>query len=684
MFDKIWRIKPYINEADGECKRASELAESSGLPFFVAETLVKRGIYTASQADMFFAADESLLWDPFLFDDMEPAVKRILDAADCDEHITVYGDYDADGITSTAILWHFLVNKLGIHNTDYHIPNRFSDGYGLSCEAIDNLAEKGTTLIVTVDCGIVSFKEVEYAKEKGIDIIITDHHRNGEFLPDAVAVLDPVCPDCSYPFKYLCGAGVAFKLVQALAESIGMQEEVYEYLPLVALATIGDSVSVTGENRIITSLGMKMMPNSKWIGLRKLMNNAGTNNIVTVRDISFGLVPRINAAGRIDSGAKAVELLLCDNVEEAEKLAEDLSEKNRQRQVLELDIYNQAILPESIKTSDNDSVVISVGRNWHHGVVGIVASRLVEKFNKPALVFAYEDDGETIRGSARSVPGFNIHEALSQCGQCLEKFGGHAMAAGMTLKSYNLDALIKGMNLYADTREIPSFRLPEAEADCRIDISEITLDNAEIVQQINPCGEGNPEPVYIAENMDLIGCSKVGSGGAHLRLQFSLHDGTTGSYGRPVSGIAFGAGNMESFVSAMKKCDIIFKMTINTWNEKKSVSLQIIDIKAADEYNVVDRKSLVLLYNIINKKYYQGFNAEQLVEMKSILSEHKPGYSWFCLFKGLEIFTQLGILCKNKEGVYMYQAPEGKLNLDTSSIYQAVMDKGDINESGND
>ncbi len=678
MFDKIWTVKPYINEVDGECRRALELAESSGLPFFVAETLVKKGIYTGAQADKFFTASKEDLWDPFLFDDMENAVKRILDAADCNEHVTVYGDYDADGITATAILWHFLVNKLEIGNTDYHIPNRFSDGYGLSKQAIDKLKEQGTTLIVTVDCGIVSLEEVEYAKALGIDVIVTDHHRNGEVLPDAVAVLDPVCPDCSYPFKYLCGAGVAFKLVQALAESIGMDEEVYEYLPLVAMATIGDSMSLTGENRVLASLGMKMMPKSKWMGLKKLMNNAGTGTTVSVRDISFGLVPRINAAGRIDSGEKAVELLLSDIDEEAEKLAEELSEKNRQRQVLELEIYNQAILPEAIKTKDEDAVVISVGENWHHGVVGIVASRLLDKFNKPALVFAYEEDGETIRGSARSVPGFNIHEALCQAENCLEKFGGHAMAAGMSLKVQNLPVLISAINEYAKKREIPAYRIPTIEADCEIQPSEITLDNAEIVGQINPCGEGNSEPVYIAKNIDLVSCSQVGSSGAHLRFQFAIYDGSAGEYGRPVSGIAFNAGKYSECVSTIEKCDIIFKLTINEWNNKKSVSLQVLDIREAGVYNNLDRKALVLLYNIISKRYFGGFTTEDLPEMKAQLVQADPGYSWFSLFKGLEIFTQLGILIKDEKGNFSYKAPEGKLCLETSAIYQALNDKGEL------
>ncbi|MBE7057313.1 MAG: single-stranded-DNA-specific exonuclease RecJ [Ruminococcaceae bacterium] len=673
MFDKIWKLKPYMNETDAIDRWQKELAESSGLPFFVAETLVKRGIYTSSQVDKYFSSSGEDLWDPFLFEGMDAAVQRILDAADVDEYVTVYGDYDADGITATAILWHFLMNKLNVLNADYHIPDRFSDGYGLSCQAIDKLAEKGTTLIITVDCGIVGHNEIEYAKTKGIDVIVTDHHRNGDTLPDAIAVIDPICPGCSYPFKYLCGAGVAFKLVQALAETVGLEDEIKEYLPIVAIATIGDAVSLTGENRVITSLGLKMMPDCNWVGLKKLMEVSGTGSPVSVRDVSFGLVPRLNAAGRIDSGEKALQLLLADNIHEAERLAEELSEDNKKRQELESCIYEQSILPESIKTQDQDSVVISVGKNWHHGVVGIVASRLVDRFNKPALVFAFEEDGETIRGSARSVPGFNIHEALSSCSDYLEKFGGHAMAAGMSLKIQNLPELIKGINDYAALRDIPPYRVSQVEADCVIELKELNLEGAEIVEQLQPCGEGNPEPLYIAKGLDFISCSKVGTNGTHLRLQFSVKDGTTGGYGRPVSGIAFGAGAMEQYVSTLTKCDVLFKMSVNVWNDKRSLSLQVLDIREADVYNTpYSRKDLVVLYNIINKGYSSGFASEQLVEMKEILCQNDNEYTWFKIFKGIEIFTQLGILNKDNKGNYTYIPPEGKLNLETSGIYQAI------------
>ncbi len=654
--------------------RGENLAESSGLPLFIAETLVKRGIYTGEQADKFFYSSENDLWDPFLFDGMDAAVQRILDAADTDEPITVYGDYDADGITATAVLWHFLSEKMGVSNVTYHIPNRFNDGYGLSCEAIDKLAEEGTKLIITVDCGIVSNQEVEYAETLGIDVIVTDHHRNGEILPNAVAVLDPVCPDCTYPFPYLCGAGVAFKLVQALAETIGV-EDVSQYLPLVAMATIGDSVSLTGENRIIVAQGMKMMPVSSWMGLRKLMEIAGVGKNVTVRDVSFGLVPRINAAGRIESGEKALRLLLSHDSKEAQALAEELSEDNKKRQALESEIFSQSVMPESIKTTEEDSVVISVGHNWHHGVVGIVASRLVEKFNKPALVFAYEEDGETIRGSARSVQDFNIHEALSYCQDCLEKFGGHAMAAGMTLKATNLDRLISGINKYALSREIPAYRIGNGEADCIVDLKEINLENAEIAEQLQPCGEGNPAPVFIAKGLDVVSCNRVGTQGAHLKINFALRDGTAGGYGRPVGGIAFHEGEMESCVASIGKCDILFKMSVNVWNDKRSVSLQILDMRESDVYNTpYSRKDLVLLYNMISKRYSLGFGPEHFTEMKKALEQTDKEYTWFKFFKGIEIFTQLNLVEKDRNGCFVFKQPDGKLDLESSSIYRAVTD----------
>lgn len=671
MFDKRWTVRAFIKEEDRETAR--RLAEEAKLPSFLAETLVKRGIDTAQQAEEYFTPSIQDFHDPYLFEDMEAAVQRIIDACEAGEHVTVFGDYDCDGICASAILWHFLTEKLELH-ADWFIPDRFEDGYGLSKNAISLIAGRGTTLIITVDCGIVSCEEVAFAREQGIDVIITDHHRCGEQIPEAVAVIDPMRPDCPYPFPYLCGAGVAYKVTEALAEAIGLEGRPIEYLPIAAVATIGDSVSLSGENRNIVAVGMQQMSDCRWVGLHKLMDAAGVKPPLSVRNIAFGLVPRINAAGRMGSGERALRLLLAQEEGRAKELAEELSEENRNRQVLEARITAEAILPESIKTSREDAVVISVGRNWHHGVVGIVASRLTEKFNKPAIVFAYEEDGVEIRGSARSVPGFNIHKALTGCSGCLDKFGGHEMAAGMSLKAEKLPELIAGLNRYAKEAEIPQYTIPEVCADGEIPLSEITLENASLLERMQPCGEGNPEPVYIAKGLRMVKCSAVGSSEAHLRIQFSIEDESRGSYGRPVSGIAFHCGRLVPMVSSLEKCDILFKLNVNRWDGKYSVSLQILDIREADVYNTAcGRKELVMLYNAVNKIYKDGFSREDLPNILTCLKQNDSAYTWFKLFKAIEIFKELGILQKNRDQ-YMPVPIKEKLELEQSAVYRACCD----------
>ena len=673
MFDKEWTIKEFINEEDRE--KVKLLAEEAELPVFMAETLVKRGIYTAQTADEYFTPSIQDFHDPYLFEDMEAAVQRMIDAGEEKERVTVFGDYDCDGICAASILYHFLTEKLEL-NADWFIPNRFADGYGLSKNSISLIAQRGTTLIITVDCGIVSCEEVAFAKELGIDIIITDHHRCAEQIPEAVAVIDPVKPGCQYPFQYLCGAGVAYKVIEALAEAIGLEGRPVEYLPLAAIATIGDSVSLSGENRNIVAAGIQHMSDSCWTGLNRLMNSAGIRPPLSVRNIAFGLVPRINAAGRMGSGERALRLLLAQEEETAFQLAEELSEENKSRQMLESRIASEAILPSSIKTDAEDAVVISVGTGWHHGVVGIVASRLTEKFNKPSIVFAYEEDGVTIRGSARSVPGFNIHKALTGCRECLEKFGGHEMAAGMSLKADKLPELIAGLNRYAQEVGIPKYAIPRVYADNEMPLSEITLENAALLERVQPCGEGNPEPVYIARGLHVVKCSAVGSSGAHLRIQFSIEDGTTGQYGRPVSGIAFHCGRLVPMVSSLNKCDILFKLNINEWNGNRSVSLQILDIREADVYNTAcGRKELVMLYNAVNRMYKDGFSREDLPNILMCLKQNDREYTWFKLFKAIEIFKELGILQKEKDR-YMPVRVREKLELEKSEVYKACCGRG--------
>lgn len=695
MFDKKWRVKEYSDP--GDAAQAERLSKEMGIPYFLAETLVKRGIREKEEAERFFHPSVRDFCDPFLFEEMETAVQRILDASEEGERVTVFGDYDADGITATAIVYHFLTHYMEI-NADYYIPNRFDEGYGLSVDALEMIAERGATLVVTVDCGIVSIAEVDRARELGIDVIVTDHHRCGDAYPDAVAVIDPVRPDCGYPCKALSGAGVAYKLISALAEAIGLDPEaVYAYLPVAALGTIGDAVPLVGENRIIASQGMEKMKHGRWLGIKNLMEAAGLDadaSPLTVRSVAFALVPRINAAGRMGSGERALRLLLSETENDAARLAEELTNENKRRQELEAAVTAEAADEPAIRTSETDAVVVTAGHGWHHGVVGIVASRLVTKFKKPVLVFAYEEDGVTLRGSARSVPGFNIHAALSACEDCLIKFGGHEMAAGMSVSEKNIPALIAGLNRYAEQTQTKKYMLPEFAADALLRPEEVTLENAELLCLMQPCGEGNPEPVYIIPDAALIKCAAVGNTGSHLRLQFALGDGS------PVSGIAFGEGGQRPRVSCIDNCMVLCKMTVNEWANRKNLSLQVQDLcekpenldsearnvyntcYSAEDYFSVSRKELVPLYNLIKNGYAGGFSEKELPEMLARLRQADPRYSWFRFFKGMEIFMELGLLRSDKpagdladilgKGRLVFVPAAGKLDLSQSAIYKYI------------
>ncbi|MBQ8827895.1 MAG: single-stranded-DNA-specific exonuclease RecJ, partial [Clostridia bacterium] len=493
MFENIWITK----------KNTDEGCHIDGVPDFITELLRKRGVCGEEEIISFLNPTVDKLHDPFLLPDMDKAVERILAAVDCGEHITVFGDYDADGITATAVLYHFLVNYLGA-DIDYYIPNRLLEGYGLSDSSIDIISERGTTLIITVDCGIAALEEVKYAAQKEIDIVITDHHKCGDILPQAVASVNPMRPDSLFPYKTLAGCGVSFKLVEAISTVIGVGEEILEYLPIVAIGTIGDSMPLTGENRIIVSNGLKNIANTSWVGLHELIKQARGRNgesMLSATNITFSIVPRINAAGRMGDADCALELLLCDEPDKAEELAAVLSQKNTERQKIENLIFEEALKPENLKTSDLDSVVLALGYEWHHGVIGIVASKLSEKFSKPAIVLSCceeecKDGIMRARGSARSVPGFNLYDALKENSDMIERFGGHEMAAGLTVEINNIKQLIEGINLYAEQHEIEHTIFNTYEIDAFLTPDMLTVENAEAVAMMEPFGQGNPCPLF--------------------------------------------------------------------------------------------------------------------------------------------------------------------------------------------
>lgn len=508
---KKWRISPFNKE------NAVAMANQLGIPSFLAMLLEIRGITTETEIRAFLEQGSEQLADPLSFADMESAVERIQTALTRGERIVVYGDYDADGVTATAMLYSYLTD-IGA-NVRYYIPDREAEGYGLNLEAIQTLHQEGVELIITVDNGIASIEEVAFAKTLGMDVVITDHHRPREILPEAVAVVDPHRPDCPSKFKEYAGVGVAFQLIAALEGEYADIEGLLEnYADLVAIGTIGDVVSLTGENRLLVQAGLRYMQHSDRLGLRALMERAGLQNgRVTETEVAFGIVPRINATGRMDSSQRAVELLLCEDSESVERLAEEVCRNNDFRKEVETEILEKtAELLQAEPDRLNDRVLVVEGEDWHHGVIGIVASRLLDRYGKPCVVISYS--GDEAKGSGRSVEGFSLFDAIHQNGHLFTKYGGHPMAAGFSMKRDKIGAFRQAMNDYA--AKLPSVPTQTVHLDCKLRPAGLTVEIAHQMQYLEPFGTDNPLPMFGLFQMSLSEIKPVGNG-KHLRLRFS-------------------------------------------------------------------------------------------------------------------------------------------------------------------
>lgn len=494
MRTKKWRFKEQSDERD-----ILALADSLNVSSVIANILIQRGITNFFEAKNYFRPSLDGLNDPLLMDGMEEAANRIIKAITTNEKITVYGDYDVDGTCSATLLFLFL-EELGA-KVDIYIPNRINDGYGLSTEGIDFIAEKGTTLIISVDCGITAVDEVDYAKQKGIDVIISDHHKAKEKIPEAYAVLDPLKPGDNYPFKYLSGAGVAFKLVRAIGSRFGRKDMALQYLDLVALASAADIVPLVGENRILVRRGIEQINTEPRPGIKALIRIAKMElGNLSAGQIVFSIAPRINAVGRLGDAYRAVELFKAKTFEEAEQLAKILEEENTERRKIDEVTFTHAIeKAEETIDLENDLCVVLHDDNWHPGVIGIVASRLVEKYHRPAIMLTTIDG--VAKGSARSITGFNIYDALKECEHMLLQYGGHEAAAGMAIEIKQIPEFRKKFNDVLRTRINFSDIAPEIEIDTKIAFSEITPKFVRILEQFAPFGPGNMRPVFYAENV---------------------------------------------------------------------------------------------------------------------------------------------------------------------------------------
>lgn len=563
MILRKWEVRPLDKE------RAAAFAQTYGVPFFLAMLMNIRGLDDAAHLREFLGEGEPLS-DPFLLKDMDKAAARITRAVDNMEKIAVYGDYDADGVTSTAMLYSYLETRGA--DVIFYIPQREGEGYGMNIGAVEYLKEQGVSLIVTVDNGISSVQEVARANELGIDVVVTDHHRPQEILPDAVAVVDAYRPDDTSPYKHFSGVGIAFKLLMALEDGAGDVEDLLEaYSDLAAIGTIGDIVPLTGENRTLIRAGLERLSQSDRPGVQALLENAGiAGKALTSTNVAFTLVPRINATGRMGAPERAVRLLISGYEEEAEVLSEEICADNEERRRVEAEIAEAAFADIEAKGYMKDRVVVVDGENWHHGVIGIVASRVTERCGKPCMIISR---GETeAKGSGRSIEGFSLFEAICACGDLLLKFGGHPMAAGITLKPENIEAFRKRINRYA-AEHFPQMPTQTVTLDCKLNPAALSVSMAQSLTQLEPFGNGNPQPVFGLFNMDLSNVTPVGGGG-HLRLTLEKN-------GAVITAMRFNTKPEELPYHIGDKVDLAVQLEAREFRGQPSLTVIVRDMKFA-------------------------------------------------------------------------------------------------------
>lgn len=563
MILRKWEVRPLDKE------RAAAFAQTYGVPFFLAMLMNIRGLDDAAHLREFLGEGEPLS-DPFLLKDMDKAAARITRAVDNMEKIAVYGDYDADGVTSTAMLYSYLETRGA--DVIFYIPQREGEGYGMNIGAVEYLKEQGVSLIVTVDNGISSVREVARANELGIDVVVTDHHRPQAILPDAVAVVDAYRPDDTSPYKHFSGVGIAFKLLMALEDGAGDVEDLLEaYSDLAAIGTIGDIVPLTGENRTLIRAGLERLSQSDRPGVQALLENAGiAGKALTSTNVAFTLVPRINATGRMGAPERAVRLLISGYEEEAEVLSEEICADNEERRRVEAEIAEAAFAAIEAKGYMKDRVVVVDGENWHHGVIGIVASRVTERCGKPCMIISR---GETeAKGSGRSIEGFSLFEAICACGDLLIKFGGHPMAAGITLKPENIEAFRKRINQYA-AEHFPQMPTQTVTLDCKLNPAALSVSMAQSLTQLEPFGNGNPQPVFGLFNMELSNVTPVGGGG-HLRLTLEKN-------GAVITAMRFNTKPEELPYHIGDKIDLAVQLEAREFRGQPSLTVIVRDMKFA-------------------------------------------------------------------------------------------------------
>ena len=630
----------------------------------VARVMINRGITDAGLAKKFIDRDVDSLYSPFLIKDMDKAVERIKRAVNNNEKITIYGDYDVDGITSTAIMVSFL-RKMGAQ-VDAYIPDRQNEGYGVNKEAVEKIIKTGTKLIITVDTGITAGEEVHFASSYGIDVIVTDHHECKSSIPDAVAVINPKRSDCSYPFKDLAGVGVAFKLICALS---GKEDKAIlkEYADIIALGTIADVVNLVDENRVIAGAGLEKLKNDPNLGLKEVMRTIGSTpkwNDSAV--VSYSIAPRINAAGRMSSAMSAVNLLLTKDVEKARELAEKLDRENRERQEKESVIFQEAEEMLKDKKYNDKKVLVLAKRGWHHGIIGVVASRICDKYQKSCILISIEDD--CCKSSGRSMGGINLFESLSECADILQNFGGHAYAAGLSIKEENIAELERRLNEYAE-RTLPKVVNRDLFIDAKIEISDITLSSIKYTEVLGPYGAGNKMPTFAIFNVKILDVRPL-SGGKHCRLLVEKD-------GKTLEVIAFGHGKIATDYFKGDIVDIAGEMNINIYNSQARVQLILEDIKLSGE-SVPTREDFVAVY-----KYLKALGGECECDMMALTRtlSNVTGREFtkakvenvVIVFADVDILHYAMSSDTIKLSLVKHEAGT-KINIDKSEVYKALLE----------
>ena len=557
--NKKWEVcKENKNDID-------KISEENGLSNLISSILASRGIIEKEDVREFLNPTRDDFHDPFLMPDMEKAVDRILKAIQTQEKTIIYGDYDVDGITSITVLKKFLEER-NLQVGEY-IPNRLNEGYGLNKEAVKKIAEQGYKLIITVDCGISCIEEIKYATELGLEVIVTDHHEPAEELPKCLAVVDAKRKDNQYPFNQLAGVGVVFKLIQAISIKLNLDNKEYlKYLDIVCVGTISDIVPLVDENRVITKLGLKLVPISKNIGLRTLLASTGYKEVNSTT-ISFGIAPRINACGRMGEEKEALRLFLTNDLHEAKEITERLNNYNLERQETEKRIFKQAL--EQIENGEKDKSCIVLGQEgWHHGIIGIVASKVTDIYFKPSILICFE--GEEGKGSGRSIPGFNLHDAVMNCDTYVEKFGGHSMAIGINVKRENFEKFKKEFEEYTQNSHISDI-IPIIQIDKQVDIKKINLQDVNELKLLEPYGEGNKMPIFLIKNLKILSIRSL-SEGKHIKMKLGIDN-------YMIDAIGFNMGEVADKYLIGDKVDIVGSLEINQFGGNENIQVNLKDLR---------------------------------------------------------------------------------------------------------